>query len=88
MVMSLQVGAPLLVEALVPERLRASSQAGLNMVGSSVGGVASSMLAGLLLDSAGIDVVMLLGGGAGLLLGIATPWILPELRTSAASRPP
>lgn len=87
MVISLQVGAPMLVEALVPDRLRASSQAGLNMVGSSVGGVASSMLAGVLLDSAGIDVVMLLGGGAGLLLGIATPWILPELRAKSAAPP-
>lgn len=86
MVMSLQVGAPMLVETLVPERLRASSQAGLNMVASSVGGVASSMLAGVLLDSAGIDVVMLLGGGAGLLLGIATPWILPEVRTAASAK--
>jgi MFS family permease len=84
MVMSLQVGAPMLVETLVPERLRASSQAGLNMVGASVGGVASSMLAGVLLDGAGIDVVMLLGGGAGLLLGIATPWILPEVKSTRA----
>jgi PPP family 3-phenylpropionic acid transporter len=77
MVMSLQVGATLLVEALVPERLRASSQSGLNMVGSSLGGVASSMLAGVLLDSAGIDLVMLLGGGAGLALGLAAPLLLP-----------
>lgn len=80
MVMSLQVGAPLLVESLVPERLRASSQSGLNMVGSSVGGVAASMLAGVLLDSSGIDVVMLLGGGAGIALGIATPFLLPAAR--------
>jgi MFS transporter, PPP family, 3-phenylpropionic acid transporter len=77
MIMSLQVCAPLLVETLVPERLRASSQAGLNMVGSSLGGVLSSMLAGLLLDHAGIDVVMLLGGGAGLLLGLVSPLLLP-----------
>lgn len=77
MVMSLQVGAPLLVEELVPERLRASSQSGLNMVGSSLGGVASSMLAGVLLDSAGIDLVMLLGGAAGIALGIVTPLLLP-----------
>jgi MFS transporter, PPP family, 3-phenylpropionic acid transporter len=88
MVMSLQVGAPLLVEELVPERLRASSQAGLNMVGASLGGVASSMLAGVLLDSAGIDVVMLLGGAAGLLLGLATPWILPAPRAVVAAPEP
>jgi PPP family 3-phenylpropionic acid transporter len=84
MVISLQVGAPLLVEALVPERLRASSQSGLNMVGSSVGGVASSMLAGVLLDRVGIDIVMLLGGGAGIVLGIATPFLLPAARRFSA----
>ena len=83
MVMSLQVGAPLLIETFVPERMRASGQAGLNMVGSSLGGLVSSMLAGLLFDAAGIDVVMLLGGGAGLLLGLATPWILPQPATAA-----
>jgi PPP family 3-phenylpropionic acid transporter len=80
MVMSLQVSAPLFVEVLVPERLRASSQSGLNLLGSSLGGAVSGMLAGMLLDSSGIDVVMLLGGGAGLLLGIATPFIMPEPR--------
>ena len=82
--MSLQVGAPLLIETLVPERLRASGQAGLNMVGTSLGGLVSSMLAGLLFDAAGIDVVMLLGGAAGLVLGLATPWILPDARRTAS----
>lgn len=79
MVVSLQVGAPLLVETLVPERLRASSQSGLNMVGSSAGGVLSSMLAGTLLDSSGIDVVMLLGGLTGIVLGVASPLLLPPI---------
>jgi MFS transporter, PPP family, 3-phenylpropionic acid transporter len=87
MVTSLQVGAPLLIETLVPERLRASSQSGLNMVGASVGGVASSMVAGMLLDSAGIDVVMLLGGGTGIALGLAAPLLLPAPRPAGA-RPP
>ena len=86
MVTSLQVGAPILVESLVPERLRASGQSGLNLVGLSVGGVASSMLAGLLLDTAGIDAVMLLGGGAAIALGIATPLLLPAAPSRARPR--
>lgn len=78
MVTSLQVGAPLLVESLVPERLRASSQAGLNLVGQGLGGIVSSTLAGFVLDTSGIDAVMWLGGVAGIMLGLAAPWILPD----------
>jgi len=78
LVLALQVGAPLLVESLVPERLRATSQAGLNVVGSGVGGMLSSALAGLVLDAYGIDTVMWLAGGAGLALGLLVPWLLPR----------
>jgi PPP family 3-phenylpropionic acid transporter len=85
MVTSLQVGAPLLIESLVPDRLRASSQAGLNMVGPGLGGIISSTLAGVVLDAYGIDAVMLLGGGAGLALGLAAPWLLPEAGTRRAA---
>jgi PPP family 3-phenylpropionic acid transporter len=87
MVTSLQVGAPLLVESLVPERLRASSQAGLNMVGPGLGGIISSTLAGFAMDAWGIDAVMLVGGAAGLVLGLAAPWILPEAGTAASAAP-
>ena len=78
MVVSLQVGAPLLVESLVPDRLRASSQAGLSIVGPGIGGIASSALAGWILDARGIDTVMLVGGCGGLFLGLITPWMLPR----------
>jgi PPP family 3-phenylpropionic acid transporter len=78
MVMSLQVGAPLLVESLVPDRLRASSQAGLTLLGSGIGGITSSALAGWVMDAYGIDAVMLIGGTGGLALGLLTPWLLPR----------
>ena len=84
MVFSLQVGAPLLVESLVPDRLRASSQAGLSIVGPGIGGITSSALAGWLMDAYGIDAVMLAGGCGGLLLGLITPWILPRSNPGTA----
>lgn len=86
MVMSLQVGAPLLVESLVPDRLRASSQAGLSILGPGVGGIASSALAGYLLDARGIDSVMLAGGCGGLLLGLITPWLLSRSNPGTPDR--
>jgi MFS family permease len=79
-VVGLSVSAPLLVESLVPARVRASSQAGLNLCGPGLGGILSSTLAGFVLDAYGIDKVMLLSGCAGLLLAAATPFILPRER--------
>jgi MFS family permease len=84
MVVSLQVAAPMLVESLVPERLRASSQAGLNLWGSGLGAIISTTLAGLVLDARGIDTVMLVFGCAGLLLSTIVPWLLPAEPEQAA----
>jgi MFS family permease len=78
MVVSLQVGSPMLVESLVPDRLRASSQAGLNLLGSGLGAIISTTLAGLALDAWGIDTVMLLFGCAGLVLSAFVPCLLPR----------
>jgi hypothetical protein len=68
----------LLVESLVPDRLRASGQAGLSLLGSGLGGILSSTLAGMLLDAQNIDVVMWVCGCTGSVLGMATLWILPH----------
>jgi MFS family permease len=84
MVVSLQVAAPMLVESLVPERLRASSQAGLNLWGSGLGAIISTTLAGLVLDARGIDTVMLVFGCAGLLLSTIVHWLLPPEPEQAA----
>ncbi|MET0388304.1 MAG: MFS transporter [Polyangiales bacterium] len=78
MVVSLQLGSALLVEQLVPDRLRASSQAGLNLFGSSLGGIISATLAGNILDAHGINTVMILGGISGITLGLLIPKILPD----------
>jgi PPP family 3-phenylpropionic acid transporter len=78
MVVSLQVGAPLLVQTLVPARLRATGQAGFNLFGSGLGGVVSSMLAGVVVDAYGIDRAMAVAGCAGIALGVCAPWLLPR----------
>ena len=77
MVVSLQVAGPLLVESLVPDRLRASSQAGYNLWGSGLGGIVSTTLAGVVLDAWGMDTVMVVFGCAGLALSAVVPWLLP-----------
>jgi PPP family 3-phenylpropionic acid transporter len=85
MVFSLQVAAPMWIETLVPERLRGTSQAGLNMLGPSIGGIVSSTLAGALLDARDIDTVFLCGGLGALVLACALPWILPSQDPAAAT---
>ena len=79
MVVSLQVGAPLLIETLVPDRLRASGQAGFNLVGSGLGGILSSIFTGMIADAYGIDTALAIAGCAGIALGLAAPSILPRL---------
>jgi MFS family permease len=78
MVVSLQVGAPLFIETLVPSRLRASGQAGFNLVGSGLGSVLSNILTGVVVDAYGVDRAMSIAGCAGIALGLAVPWLLPR----------
>lgn len=85
-VVSLQVSSALLVSTLVPDRLRASGQAGLTLLGSGLGGILSSTLAGHVLDAYGIDTVMLASGLGGMALGLAVPWLLPAPRFVTPAR--
>jgi hypothetical protein len=75
-VVSLQVSAAVLVDTLVPARLRATSQAGLSLWGTGVGGIAASVLSGELLDIWGVDAVMWFSGVTGVALGVTAPWLL------------
>ena len=79
----LVVGAPLYVEAVVPERLRATGQGIMAMLGISVGGATSNLLAGHLLERFGPDAPYLAGGLGAIALGLLVPVILPP-----ATRPP
>ena len=78
LVAGLLVGGPLYVDVAVPERLRSTSQGLLAMAGVGIGGIASSIATGWILDRFGIDAVYLIGGLGALALSLATRWILPD----------
>jgi len=76
-VAGLIIGAPLYVEAVVPERLRSMGQGMLAMVGVSLGGISSYLGTGWLVENAGADSPYLAGGIGALVLGCAIPLIIP-----------
>jgi MFS family permease len=82
-VAGLVLGGPLYAEAVVPERLRATGQGVLAMFGVSIGGIASSLAAGWLLERIGPSAPYVAGGVGALALGALIPWLLP-----APHRPP
>ena len=61
-VTGLNVGTALYVEQIVPERLRSTAQSTVVMVGSSVGGVLSSVIGGAVVDRFGVDTLFFIGG--------------------------
>ncbi|MEM7412246.1 MAG: MFS transporter [Myxococcota bacterium] len=71
------IGAPLYVEAVVPDALRSTGQNLLALVGVSVGGLLSNLGAGALLDWAGTDLPYQISGVGLLLLLALLPWLLP-----------
>jgi len=72
------LGAPLYVEAVVPEQLRSTAQGVLTMVGSSLGGVTSNLAAGWLFEHVGTDAPYLVGGVGAIALGLLVPLLLPR----------
>lgn len=76
-VAGLMLGAPLYLDAIVPERLRSTGQTFLTMVGVGVGGIASTTGAGWLIDHFGVSAPYLVGGAGGMVLGVLAWWILP-----------
>jgi hypothetical protein len=84
----LVVGAPLYVEAAVPERLRSTAQGVLAMVGVSVGGIVSNVAAGWLMDRLGPDAPYLAGGVGALALGLLVPLVIPAPTPPPPTSPP
>jgi MFS transporter, PPP family, 3-phenylpropionic acid transporter len=82
-VTGLGVGTALHVEQIVPARLRSTAQALAVMVGSSLGGMLSSVLCGAALDRFGIDAVYLAGGAGGTLWAFA--WWRPLVHGAQAA---
>src|SRR6185503_772740 len=76
-VVGLNLGSPLYLDAVAPERLRSTAQGILSMVGTGVAGVASNLTAGWFIDRAGIDVLYLGCGLGSLVLGASAWLILP-----------
>jgi PPP family 3-phenylpropionic acid transporter len=76
-VTGLVIGAPLYVEAVVPERLRSTGQGILAMFGASVGGISSNLGTGWLIEHVGPDAPYIVGGLGALALGALLPLILP-----------
>jgi MFS transporter, PPP family, 3-phenylpropionic acid transporter len=71
------VGSALYVESSVPARLRSTGQ-GLNATaGVGIGSILSNLVAGWLMDHAGVDVPFIVGGGGALLLAMMVPAWLP-----------
>jgi PPP family 3-phenylpropionic acid transporter len=83
-VTGLGVGTALHVEQIVPGRLRSTAQALTVMVGSSLGGMLSSVLCGAALDRFGVDPVYLAGGAGGLVWALA--WSRPLVRGAQRAR--
>lgn len=77
LVAGLLVGAPLYLDAAVPERLRATAQGLLSMAGIGVGGIVSSVATGWLHDGVGADAPYQIGGIGALVLALSITWILP-----------
>lgn len=76
-VAGLVIGAPLYIEAAVPERLRSTAQGLAAMVGISVGGITSNLGTGWLVDHMGADAPYRVGGLLALGLAALLPFVLP-----------
>jgi len=76
-VVGLNLGSPLYLDVVAPEKLRSTAQGVLSMVGSGIAGIASNISAGWLIDRSGIDLLYLICGVGALALGGLACWILP-----------
>ena len=79
-VVGLNLGSPLYLDVVAPEKLRSTAQGILSMVGSGLAGILSNVTAGWLVDASGVDLLYLLCGIGSLTLGILSLWILPTVR--------
>ncbi len=81
MVVGLNLGSPLYLDVVAPEKLRSTAQGILSMVATGIAGIASNSAAGWLVDQGGTDLLYLLCGIGSLALGLLTHWILPAAKT-------
>ena len=78
-VVGLNLGSPLYLDLVAPEKLRSTAQGILSMVAAGVAGMASNIAAGWFIDRSGIDMLYFICGAGLLVLGGVISWILPAL---------
>jgi hypothetical protein len=86
-VAGLLVGSPLYLEAALSDRLRSTGQGLLAMAGVGIGGIASNVITGWLIERLGPDAPYVIGGVGALVLGLALPAILPPPSRPSADQP-
>jgi PPP family 3-phenylpropionic acid transporter len=77
-VTGLILGGPLYVEQVVPERLRSTGQTLLAMMGVCIGGIASNLATGWLIEHVGASAPYVIGGAGGIALALLLPLLLPR----------
>jgi MFS transporter, PPP family, 3-phenylpropionic acid transporter len=87
-VVGLNLGSPLYLDVVAPEKLRSTAQGILSMVASGIAGMASNISAGWFIDRSGIDVLYLICGTGLLVLGGFAWWILPAAQKHSTDMEP
>lgn len=77
-VLGLMLGAPLYLDAAVPPQLRSTAQASFAVVSVGVGGTASSLLSGWLLEAGGVETPYWAAGLGSLVLALGVHRWLPR----------
>ena len=83
-VVGLNLGSPLYLDAVAPEKLRSTAQGVFSMVSVGVAGIVSNIAAGWLVDRGGTDLLYLICGIGSLALGALSVWILPAVTRHSA----
>ena len=87
-VVGLNVGSPLYLDVVAPEKLRSTAQGILYMASAGIAGIASNVSAGWLIDRSGIDFLYLISGAGAFTVGALAWWILPGVNSAAEELPP
>ena len=85
-VVGLNLGSPLYLDTVAPEKLRSTAQGILSMVSIGIAGMASNTAAGWLVDQGGTDALYLICGIGSLILAFFAGWILPASKHRANVR--
>jgi len=78
-VVGLNLGSPLYLDTVAPEKLRSTAQGILSMIGSGLAGILSNFTSGWLVDHGGTGLLYFISGAGSLTLGILSVWILPAV---------